>query len=140
MLSRTLSVGAVLYLTTYCLTWNIYIFLFFNFHTMKSRIRGYYVSILQKLTGYRWIPCQEWVSPQGTTIIDALLVAKPRKLLLLWTCILVMNVENTVSMARKNVDGTTSQCPQKTRKGICEYPASFAAHWPIKLCVTNRVH
>ena len=24
--------------------------------------RGYYVSVLQKLTGYRQIPCQEWVS------------------------------------------------------------------------------
>ena len=40
----------------------------------------------------------------------------------------------------KNVEIMTSQCPQKTRKGICEYPASFTAHWPIKLCVTNRVH
>ena len=26
---------------------------------------------------------------------------------------------------RENVDVMTSQCPQKTRKGICEYPASF---------------
>ena len=41
---------------------------------------------------------------------------------------------------RENVDVMTSQCPQKTRKGICEYPASFTAHWPIKLCVTNRMH
>ena len=30
-------------------------------------IRGYYVSVLQKLTGYRRIPCQEWVSPRGVS-------------------------------------------------------------------------
>ena len=29
--------------------------------------RGYYVSVLQKLTGYRRIPCQEWVSPRGVS-------------------------------------------------------------------------
>ena len=31
------------------------------------KIRGYYVSVLQKLTGYRRIPCQEWVSPRGVS-------------------------------------------------------------------------
>ena len=30
------------------------------------------------------------------------------------------------------------QCPQKTRKGICEYPASLTAHWPIKICVATE--
>ena len=30
-------------------------------------LRGYYVSVLQKLTGYRRIPCQEWVSPRGVS-------------------------------------------------------------------------
>ena len=29
--------------------------------------RHYYVSVLQKLTGYRRIPCQEWVSPRGVS-------------------------------------------------------------------------
>ena len=29
---------------------------------------------------------------------------------------------------RENVDVMTSQCPQKTGKGICEYSDSFTAH------------
>ena len=41
---------------------------------------------------------------------------------------------------RENVDAMTLLCPQKTRKGICEYPVDFTAHRPIKLCVTNTVH
>ena len=41
-------------------------------------------------------------------------------------------------MAQKNVDVMMSQYPQKTFKGIYEYPASFTAHWPIKLCVTKQ--
>ena len=39
-----------------------------------------------------------------------------------------MNVENTSIHGAENIDVMTSQCLQKTRKGICEYPVSFTAH------------
>ena len=35
--------------------------------SIAGAIRGYYVSVLQKLTGYRRIPCQELVSPRGVS-------------------------------------------------------------------------
>ena len=49
-----------------------------------------------------------------------------------------MNVENASIMARKHVDVRTSQCPQKTRKGICEYPASFTAHRPNQIMCNKQ--
>ena len=64
---------------------------------------------------------------------DALLAAKTRKLVLLLTCILVINVENTsIYGAKKNVDVIcmTSQCPQENTLGYlwipCEFYSSFA--------------
>ena len=47
------------------------------------------------------------------------------------------DVENTYIYGSKPLK---SQCPQKTRNGIWEYPVSFTAHLPVTLYVTNRVH
>ena len=45
---------------------------------VRWSIRGYYVSVLQKRTGYRRIPCQEWVSPRGvsTKSVDSIVFNK----------------------------------------------------------------
>ena len=52
-----------------------------------------------------------------------------------------MNVENTstYTCGAKIVD-VTIVIGKLAKVYICEYPASFTAHWPFKLCVTNRVH
>ena len=70
-------------------------------------IRGYYVGVLQKLTGYRRIPCQEWVSPRGDSPENCCCYGRVSMLWTLKTPILIARKRwrHDVTMSSENSQG-----------------------------------